>query len=115
MTINNGKYPNKKDLEPKVTLHDGRKGPSDELPLADPSDSNSIETFRKNADEKTTEHKPSAYSENKKEQTPSYNNPTLGERFPYGDREKYNREFNQQAHTVWNKHKTKTAAASEDA
>ncbi len=108
MTINDGKYPNKIDLEPKVTLPNGQTAPSDELPLADPSDSNSIETFRKNADETTTEHKPSAYSENKKEQSPSYNNPKPGEQFPFGDREQYNQEFNAQAHTQWNEHKNKT-------
>ena len=40
MTIQDGKYPNKKDLEPKVKKKNNKVGPADELPLADPADSN---------------------------------------------------------------------------
>ncbi|MBE1555283.1 hypothetical protein [Sporosarcina limicola] len=115
MTIKDGKYPNKKDLEPKVVHPNGEVLPSRELPLADPSDSNSTDVFRKNAHDKTGEHKPSAYSENKKEASSSYNNPKPGERFPYGDQEQYNREFNHQAHNEWNEQKVKGNLKSKNA
>ena len=49
MTKSDGKYPNKEDLEPKVP----GAASSDELPLADPSDSNTSDIFRKNALEKS--------------------------------------------------------------
>ena len=57
MTKSDGKYPNKEDLEPKV------KGiaNSDELPLADPSDSNTSDVFRKNTLVKTGEDEQSAF------------------------------------------------------
>src|SRR3954453_4506047 len=57
MTKSDGKYPNKEDLEPKV------KGiaNSDELPLADPSDSNTSDVFIENTLVKTGEHEQSAF------------------------------------------------------
>ncbi|WP_432363268.1 hypothetical protein [Sporosarcina sp. UB5] len=65
MTILDGKYPNKQDLEPKI-FHPGKGvGPAHELPLADPSDSNYTFEFRKNAQNKTGMDEPSAYSKNK--------------------------------------------------
>ncbi|GEN85127.1 hypothetical protein SLU01_34390 [Sporosarcina luteola] len=65
MTIVDGKYPNKKDLEPKI-LHPGKGvGPTHELPLADPADSNFTNEFRKNAQDRTGIEDPSAYNENK--------------------------------------------------
>lgn len=105
MTIKDGKYPNKKDLEPKV-LHPG-KGmvPTHELPLADPSDSNWTRDFRKNAQDKTGENEPSAYSENKPLASTNYHVPKPGERFPFGDQEEYNHKFNEKAHEKWNEHK----------
>ncbi|WP_153733087.1 hypothetical protein [Sporosarcina obsidiansis] len=108
MTIVDGKYPNKKDLEPKVKdeIYGGKKAKrSDELPLADPADSDSTTVFRENAQDRTGEHKPSAYSQNK---SPSQNYHDLkpGEQFPYGDQEEYNRQYNQQAHDEWNEHKS---------
>ena len=48
MTVNDGKYPNKKDLEPKVTKKGNQVGPTDELPLSDPADSNFTHEFREN-------------------------------------------------------------------
>ncbi|WP_339252301.1 hypothetical protein NSQ43_01050 [Sporosarcina sp. FSL W8-0480] len=65
MTIIDGKYPNKKDLEPKI-LHPGKGvGPAYELPLADPADSNFTKEFRKNAQDRIGMDDPSAFSENK--------------------------------------------------
>ena len=57
------KYPNKADYEPNVDKHGKEDG---ELPLADPSESNETEVFRKNETKKSDENKPSAFSENKK-------------------------------------------------
>ncbi|WP_153723369.1 hypothetical protein [Sporosarcina cascadiensis] len=107
MTIIDGKYPNKKDLEPKVKdMSDKNKRviDPDALPLADPADSDSTAVFRENAQGETGEHKPSAYSQNK---SPSQNYHDLkpGEQFPFGDQEEYNRKFNQEAHGQWNEHK----------
>lgn len=107
MTIVDGKYPNKKDLEPKVkdTHTDGNKAKRpDELPLADPADSDSTVTFRENAQDHTGEHKPSAYSQNKSP-SQNYHDLTPGEQFPYGDQEEYNRKYNHEAHEQWNEHK----------
>ena len=61
MTKSDGKYPNKEDLEPKVP----GAASSDELPLADPSDSNTSDIFRKNALEIVGEHSQSAFGANK--------------------------------------------------
>lgn len=99
MTKSDGKYPNKEDLKPKVPGVTN----SDELPLADPSDSNTSEVFLKNAQEKSGEHKQSAYGANKPDA--SYNSPKPGESFPDGDRNEYNRQFNQLSHDKWNKEK----------
>ncbi|WJY26653.1 MULTISPECIES: hypothetical protein [Sporosarcina] len=40
MTIHDNKYPNKRDLEPKVPKKGKPAGPTEELPLSDPADSN---------------------------------------------------------------------------
>lgn len=40
MTIKDDKYPTKKDLEPKVPRKGKPAGPTEELPLSDPADSN---------------------------------------------------------------------------
>ncbi|WP_040758648.1 hypothetical protein [Sporosarcina newyorkensis] len=108
MTIVDGKYPNKKDLEPKVKaeIHNGKRvSATDELPLADPADSDSTAVFRENAQDDTGKHRPSAYSQNK---SPSQNYHDLkpGEQFPFGDQEEYNRKYNHEAHNQWNEHKT---------
>lgn len=63
MTKENGKYPNKADYEPNVDKNRKEDG---ELPLSDPSESNATEVFRKNESTKDDEHKPSAFSDNKK-------------------------------------------------
>ncbi|MBB4822867.1 hypothetical protein HNO89_000085 [Sporosarcina luteola] len=109
MTIKDGTYPNKKDIEPKILFHGKKPTTYDELPLSDPADSNWTKEFRKNAEDKTGKDSPSAYSENKKSGNPNYHVLKPGERFPYGDREKYNREFNHKAHEKWNEHKKKSA------
>ncbi|PID14690.1 hypothetical protein CSV63_11390 [Sporosarcina sp. P34] len=110
MTIVDGKYPNKKDLTPRVEKIDEEKCAvegvvvPDELPLADPADSDSSVTFRENAQDETGEHKPSAYSQNKSP-SQNYHDLTPGEKFPYGDQEEYNRKYNHEAHDQWNEHK----------
>ncbi len=96
MTKSDGKYPNKEDLETKVP---GVTNP-DELPLADPSDSNTSDVFQKNAQEKAGVHIQSAYGANKPDT--GYNSLKPGERFPYGDRKEYERQFNQLSHDKWN-------------
>lgn len=110
MTIVDGKYPNKKDLKPKVEEIDEKtdkvEGAAvpDELPLADPADSDHTADFRENAQDETGEHQPSAYSQNRSP-SQNYHDLTPGEQFPYGDQEKYNREYNHEAHDKWNEHK----------
>jgi hypothetical protein len=98
MTKSDGKYPNKKDLEPKVAGVTN----SDELPLADPADSNTWDVFRKNVQETTGENDQSAYGANKP--NASYNNPNPDNHFPGGIGE-HDRKFNQQSHDKWNKEK----------
>ncbi|MBD7908745.1 hypothetical protein [Sporosarcina gallistercoris] len=88
MTIQDGKYPNKEDLEPKVPKPGKPAGPTDELPLSDPADSNFTHEFRENEKDKTAEHAPSAYTEN--EENPS------------------ERNHNEKAHTEWNESKRNT-------
>lgn len=113
MTNVDGKYPNKKDLTPKVKEVDEKDGVDvvedvvvpDELPLADPADSDSSASFRENAQDETGEHQPSAYSQNKSP-SQNYHDLTPGEQFPYGDQEAYNREYNTEAHDKWNEHKS---------
>ncbi|MFD1204601.1 MULTISPECIES: hypothetical protein [Sporosarcina] len=101
MTIVDGKYPNKKDLEPKI-LHPGKGArPTHELPLADPADSNWTNEFRKNAEDKTGMDHPSAYSENK-----PLINEFHTEHTEMGVPEKSNsHEFNRTTHEKWNKQK----------
>ncbi len=103
MTKSDGKYPNKEDFEPKVA----GVGKSDELPLADPSDSNVTEVFRKNEQKKTGENEPSAFATNKVDS--GYDKPKSGERFPLGDED--DREFNQESHDKWNGEKTNNVPA----
>ncbi|WP_252501715.1 hypothetical protein [Sporosarcina sp. Marseille-Q4943] len=102
MTIVDGKYPNKKDLEPKI-LHPGKGvGPTYELPLADPADSNWTHEFRKNAQDKTGMDNPSAYSENK----PLVNEfQLMDDDSPVKLQSKENREFNSVAREKWNSQK----------
>lgn len=104
MTTVDGKYPNKRDLTPKVSSKNERAVVPDELPLADPADSDSTAAFRENAQDETGKHQPSAYSQNK---SPSQNYHDLkpGEEFPYGDQDEYNRKYNHEAHGQWNEHK----------
>lgn len=101
MTIVDGKYPNKKDLEPKI-LHPGKGvGPAHELPLADPADSNWTNEFRKNAQDKTGLDDPSAYSENK----PLVNEfLTTSEEAPAKVTQD-DREFNSETREKWNSQK----------
>lgn len=105
MTKSDGKYPNKEDFEPKVA----GVGKSDELPLADPATSNVTEVFRRNAQKKTGENEPSAFATNKVNS--GYNNPNPGDRFPFGDKEAYDRQFNQESHDKWNGEKTNNVPA----
>jgi len=63
MAKHNDKYPNKADFEPNRDLH--LKDGGEELPLSDPSESDSTEVFRENETNDKGEHKPSAFSENK--------------------------------------------------
>lgn len=58
------KYPNKKDYEPYIGKYAKDDG---ELPLADPSESNATEVFRKNESKQDEEQHQSAYGQNKKE------------------------------------------------
>lgn len=112
MTSINGKYPNEKDYDPKVEKVEEHNDENvvedvvvpDELPLADPSDSDSSVAFRENAQDTTGEHQPSAYGQNKSP-SQNYHDLTPGERFPYGDQEAYNRKYNHEAHDQWNEHK----------
>lgn len=99
MTKSDGKYPNKDDLEPKVR---GAVNP-DELPLADPADSSVTNVGRKSVRDKTRESEQSAYGVYKEDS--GYNKPKLGESFPFGDREQYERKFNQESHDKWNEQK----------
>lgn len=100
MTIVDGKYPNKKDLEPKI-LHPGKGvGPAHELPLADPADSNWTNEFRKNAQDKTGIDDPSAYSENK----PLVNELQVGD-VSEGVQTNETREFNSETREKWNSQK----------
>ncbi|MDN4606214.1 hypothetical protein [Sporosarcina highlanderae] len=99
MTIVDGKYPNKKDLEPKI-LHPGKGvGPAYELPLADPADSNFTYEFRKNAQDKVGMDGPSAFSENKP-LTKEFN---VLEDHPVNVQEK--REFDSMTREKWNSQK----------
>lgn len=99
MTKSDGKYPNKEDLEPKV------KGVanSDELPLADPSDSNTSDVFRKNTLDKTGENEQSAYGTYKTDT--GYNKPRSGEQYPFGEKHQEDNKFDQETHEKWNKEK----------
>ena len=106
MTKSDGTYPNKEDLEPKV------KGAanSDELPLADPSDSNTSDVFRENALGKTGENEQSAYGTYKTDTgynktDTGYNKPKSGERFPFGETTKDANSFDQKTHDKWNQEK----------
>ena len=112
MTNVNGKYPTEKDVTPKVKEIEEHNDVDviqdvvvpDELPLADPADSDSSASFRENAQDENGEHKPSAYSQNKSP-SQNYHDLTPGEQFPYGDQETYNRKYNHEAHDQWNEHK----------
>ncbi len=55
-------YPNESDYKPYLDKYNKDNG---ELPLADPSESNSPEVFKENQTEKEEKHKPSAFDENK--------------------------------------------------
>ena len=57
-------YPNKADFEPNIDKH-LKDGETEELPLADPSESNATETFRINESIKKGEHEQSAFGVNK--------------------------------------------------
>lgn len=99
MTKSDGMYPNKEDLEPKV------KGAanSDELPLADPSDSNTSDVFRENSLDKTGNHEQSAYGTYKADT--GYNKPRSDEQDPSGEKNKEDNKFDQETHDKWNKEK----------
>lgn len=105
MTTVDGKYPNKKDLAPKVEIEKEKVVIPDELPLADPADSDSGAAFAETAQQDgDAKHKPSAYSQNK---SPSQNHHELkkGEESPSDDQEENNRKYNSEAHGQWNEHK----------
>ncbi|MFJ7934121.1 hypothetical protein [Sporosarcina sp. NPDC096371] len=105
MTKSDGKYPNKEDFEPKVA----GAAKSDELPLADPSDSNVTDVFRKNARGKIGENEPSAFAANKVEK--GYIKPKSDGDLSSEEQEESNREFNQESHDKWNQEKTNTVPA----
>ena len=65
MTIKDGKYPNKADYEPNIDKHLKDGILSDELPLSDPSESDTTKEFRLNESKTEGENEPSAFSENK--------------------------------------------------
>ncbi|WP_039042666.1 hypothetical protein [Sporosarcina sp. ZBG7A] len=88
MTIKDGKYPNKEDLEPKVPKQGKPAGPADELPLSDPADSNFTQEFLENEREKTGEHAPSVFKESEEKSS--------------------ERNHNEKAHTEWNESKRNT-------
>lgn len=113
MTIKDGKYPNKKDLEPRIPHPIKGAVRPDELPLADPADSDTSDTFHKNALMKKEHTGQSAYGANQPGATSSYSILKPGERFPYGDRDDYMRKFNTAAHEQWNKHKQPTTEVQE--
>lgn len=104
MTVVDGKYPNKKDLTPKVEKVNPKTDEVEKvvdpeaLPLADPADSDSSAEFRENAQDETGEHKPSAYSQNKSQSQNFHAEDD--EEYSYGDR-----EYNDEAHSKWNEHK----------
>lgn len=101
MTIVDGKYPNKKDLEPKI-LHPGKGvGPTHELPLADPADSNWTNEFRENAQDRTGMDAPSAYSDNKPLVSEFQ---MVGKDVP-GVQANEIREFNNETREKWNSQK----------
>ncbi|MDW0114149.1 hypothetical protein QT711_13210 [Sporosarcina saromensis] len=102
MTIKDGKYPNKKDLEPKVLQPGKGMVPTHELPLADPSDSNWTRDFRKNAQDETGKHEPSAYSENK---PPASETVKPKARPQMSDTNEVSHSFNEKTHEQWNEHK----------
>jgi hypothetical protein len=99
MTKSDGKYPNKEDLEPKV------KGAanSDELPLADPSDSNTSDVFRKNTLDKTGENEQSAFGTYKTDT--GYNKPQSDDQSPFEELNKEDSKFDQETHDKWNQEK----------
>ncbi|MDW0108501.1 hypothetical protein QT716_00400 [Sporosarcina aquimarina] len=86
VTIKDGKYPNKKDLEPKVPKPGKVAGPSDELPLSDPADSNFSYEFRDNEQDTTGERDSSLFKENVEEPSKQPNH-------------------NEKAHNEWNESK----------
>lgn len=100
MQKNPNNYPTKDDYEPRV-FHP-KKGVirTEELPLADPADSNSDEIFRINEHSEDGKHQPSAYSENKLESSGS---PLATTHQPISTL----KEYNDNAHEKWNEHKRK--------
>ncbi len=88
MTIKDGKYPNKEDLEPKVPKQGKPAGPADELPLSDPADSNYTHEFLENERDETGEHAPSIFTENEEKTS--------------------QRTHNEKAHSEWNASKRNT-------
>lgn len=100
MLNNPNKYPTKDDYEPRV--HHPEKGVirTNELPLADPADSNSDEIFRKNAHSEDGKQQPSAYSENKLSST-------NGTRTTQEQPSFEGQQHNYKAHEQWNEHKRK--------
>ncbi|MHA6260481.1 hypothetical protein ACXYMX_11375 [Sporosarcina sp. CAU 1771] len=65
MTIREGKYPNKEDYNLNRTREGIGKVDPDELPLADPSQSDVTNELTYKVTELNGEHRPSAYSDNK--------------------------------------------------
>ncbi|MCM3755919.1 hypothetical protein M3197_00315 [Sporosarcina aquimarina] len=88
MTIKDGNYPNKEDLEPKVPKKGKPAGPANELPLSDPADSNFTHEFLENERDKTGEHAPSIFKESEAKSS--------------------ERIHNEKAHAEWNESKRNT-------
>lgn len=66
MAKRNSKYPNKSDYKPNVDMYMEIGESFGELPLSDPSESNSTKVFRKNESKTEGENEPSAFHQNKK-------------------------------------------------
>lgn len=115
MTITNEKYPNKQDYALKM-MHP-RKGVIflEELPLADPSTSNSTDTFVKNARKKVNDDRPSAYGINKTRSEGSPKTVLHSETSTFIDYATNERAFNKTAHDKWNAHKAKMITVEWDA
>lgn len=115
MTRKNEKYPNKQDYALKM-MHP-RKGVIflEELPLADPSTSNSTDIFVKNARKQVNDDQPSAYGINKTRSEGSPKTVLPSGKSTFIDYATNEKAFNKSAHDKWNAHKAKQISVEWDA